>query len=54
MVKANIHARSRRNSKDEKNGADEKPDYRRRDSVLVMDIIGSSNRCKDRENRRKS
>ena len=59
MVKANYHARnssktSPRNSKEEKSD-DGKQDYRRRDSVLVMDIIGNSNRCKDRnENKRKS
>ena len=59
MVKSNYHARnssktSPRNSKEEKSD-DGKPDYRRRDSVLVMDIIGNSNRCKDRnENKRKS
>ena len=32
MVKANYHARSRRNSKEDKTGTEEKTDYRRRDS----------------------
>ena len=63
MVKANCHARSSPktspktspNSMEEATAnVDRKPDYRRRDSVLVMDIIGNSNRSKDRENRRKS
>ena len=32
MVKANYHVRSRRNSKEDKTGTEEKTDYRRRDS----------------------
>ena len=39
MVKANYHARSRRNSKEDKTGTEEKTDYRRRDSRDPRTII---------------